>query len=68
VSPPTKCKSCGANIVWIKTAAGKSMPCSEKLLTVITATGSVIRGRESHFASCGQAKDWRKKDAQQGGG
>lgn len=25
-----KCKSCGAEIVWIKTTAGKNMPCDAK--------------------------------------
>lgn len=28
----TTCKTCGAAIVWIKTSAGKSMPCDAKQL------------------------------------
>ncbi len=26
----SRCKSCGAEIIWIKTTAGKSMPCDAK--------------------------------------
>lgn len=26
----SKCKSCGAEIIWIKTAGGKRMPCDAK--------------------------------------
>lgn len=43
---PTSCKSCGAVIFWIKTAAGKSMP----------VTGAGI----SHFADCPNADAHRK--------
>ena len=48
-----RCKSCGAEIVWIKTKLGRSMPCDEKLLPyredpnggdfVITDRGETIR-------------------------
>ncbi len=48
------CKSCGAPIVWVKTPAGKWLPCDEGLLaykqddeaggdTVVTDDGEVIR-------------------------
>lgn len=51
----SKCKSCGAEIIWIKTAAGKSMPCnpqkisfrndwSENGLTLITPDGKIAKG------------------------
>ncbi len=26
----TRCKSCGAEIIWIKTTSGKTMPCNAK--------------------------------------
>ena len=29
-----KCRGCGANILWIKTTSGKSMPCDPQLVTV----------------------------------
>ncbi len=41
------CRSCLAQIAWVTTPAGKRMP-------VDPATD------ESHFASCPQAKNWRK--------
>ena len=47
----TTCKSCGAKIWWAKTGKGKMMP--------INHCGLVEY--ESHFASCKQAKEWRKK-------
>jgi len=28
-----KCRSCGAQIIWIKTKAGKNMPCNAKLVS-----------------------------------
>ncbi len=45
-TPPATCRSCGAVIFWIKTAAGKSMPCD--------ADGT------SHFATCAFAAQHRK--------
>ena len=58
----TKCKSCGAEIEWIKTKAGKSMPVNAKAMTVITEDGEVITNvRLSHFSSCPDANGWRKK-------
>jgi hypothetical protein len=58
---PSKCRSCGAVIYWIKTAAGKNMPVS------IGAPGSAApEEREdglgiSHFADCAFADQHRKK-------
>jgi len=47
-----KCKSCGAEIVWIKTSAGKLMPCDAQQVVywekskakgkIVTANGEVI--------------------------
>lgn len=54
------CKKCGAEIVWITTENGKSMPCDAKILTVITDAGVVVKGRISHFATCKFANDFRK--------
>ena len=44
---PSKCRSCGASIIWGKTAAGKACPFD-------LATG------ESHFKTCPQAVEWSK--------
>lgn len=55
-----RCRSCGARIVWIETAAGKKMPLDEKKATVVLDDGTVVTGRVSHFATCPQAGEWRK--------
>ena len=49
----SKCKSCGASIIWIPTAAGKTMPCDAKpipyredpngSLSLVTKDGRVVR-------------------------
>lgn len=50
----TKCKSCGAFIIWIKTIKGKSMPCNAGKVfyienvngkdIIVTPNGEVVRG------------------------
>lgn len=50
-----KCKSCGADIVWIQTLGGKPMPCDAKpipfvedstgSLNLVTSEGRVIRAK-----------------------
>lgn len=54
---PVKCQSCGAGMVWIKTAAGRAMPLS--VATVETRDG--IKYALAHFADCPQAKKWSKR-------
>ena len=55
----SKCKSCGAEIVWIKMKSGKSMPCNPRgihyreqvhgdegcMLTLVTPDGNVVVGQ-----------------------
>ena len=55
----SKCKSCGAEIVWIKMKSGKSMPCNTRgihyreqvhgdkgcMFTLVTPDGNVVVGR-----------------------
>ena len=55
----SKCKSCGAEIIWIKMKSGKSMPCNprgihyreqvhgdeECMLTLVTHDGNVVVGQ-----------------------
>ena len=36
-----KCKGCGAEIKWIKTMAGKSMPCDAEAVTYWEKVGAV---------------------------
>lgn len=57
MSATTKCRSCGAPIVWIPTPSGKSMPCDAKAiiyhlnptgpLRLVTASGNVVSCEEA---------------------
>lgn len=51
----SKCKSCGAEIIWIPTIGGKSMPCDKKpipyredpsgSMQIVTKDGRVVRAK-----------------------
>lgn len=64
----TKCKSCGADIIFIK-MNGKPHPVNAKPKKVFVnlnkgwaaACWVFDNGYESHFSSCPQAKQWRSK-------
>lgn len=81
-----KCKSCGAEIIWITMKSGKKMPCDAKPityrtlvpgtkggLTLVTPDGRVASGvfdpgsdqvgYTSHFATCPNAAQHRKREA-----
>lgn len=54
------CRGCGADIVWLKTAEGKSMPVNAE--TVEAGDQQFEHGRHiSHFATCPEAGMFRKK-------
>jgi len=55
-----KCTSCGAEVLWVRMASGKAMPCNPKVLKIVTDAGNVVSGRESHFATCPGAASHRK--------
>lgn len=42
-----RCRSCGAEVLWCRTPAGKKAP--------------IDRQGTSHFATCPQADQWRKR-------
>jgi len=46
-APSSRCKSCKAEVWWIRTFNGRMMP--------------VNRDGTSHFANCPQANQWREK-------
>lgn len=50
-----RCRSCGAEIVWGVTEHGAAIPLNPRVLTVVDENGRVVRGRESHFATCPHA-------------
>ena len=57
-----KCNGCGAEIKFIKTKAGKMMPVDNKPQTFIDIAGNVKTVYISHFATCPQANQFRKKE------
>jgi hypothetical protein len=50
------CRSCGASIVWTRTATGKPMPLS--VLTIEERNGA--KYALSHFADCPEGREWRR--------
>lgn len=51
-----QCRSCGANIVWAKTAAGKAVPLS---LALVEQRGGQ-RITKTHFVDCPDGRGWKK--------
>ena len=47
-----KCKGCGADITWIKTRLGKSMPVDEKPVPYFRGTGDKIVTEDGDVISC----------------
>lgn len=57
----TRCGSCGALIVWFKTAAGKRMPVNAGTTKPSDAAHQLdLKRHTSHFATCPNANDHRK--------
>ena len=70
----SKCKSCGVEIMWLKTRAGKNIPVDIPKMEIIdgmlhgeSANEAVTTAHEfnpdymvSHFATCPHAKQHRK--------
>jgi len=64
------CRSCGAPVEWAELTSGKRHPFDGAIMPVQTQ-GSIISGRviefvdtditASHFQTCPQAKDWRRR-------
>jgi len=69
-----QCRSCGATIIFVKTAKGKSMPldvqpADDGNIIVVDGVAVYLKGEappnklrwKSHFATCPQAAQHRKK-------
>jgi len=61
----SQCKTCGAEIKWVTTSSGKSMPIDAKpekriVLEDYDRKGSVVDTYTSHFVTCPDAKQHRK--------
>ena len=55
----TRCKSCRAQIIWFRTASGKSMPVNAD--TVEPEDDEYEHGRHiSHFSTCPDQARWRR--------
>lgn len=54
---PVRCRSCGAGMIWVKTAAGRAMPLS--VATIEERDGS--RFALAHFSDCPESKVWSGK-------
>jgi len=61
----SQCKTCKAEIIWIKTPAGKSDLVDAKPQQVWVMEGrtswKLVNGYTSHFATCPQASQHRRK-------
>jgi hypothetical protein len=53
--------ACGRPIVWAK-LAGRVHPCDPPMLAIIDGDGKIHRGRQSHYATCPNADDFRRPD------
>ncbi len=55
------CKGCGAQINWLKTQKGKNTPIDVQETTIyVTGTQTMIKGHQPHWATCPNAKDFKK--------
>lgn len=70
MAEPSKCRSCGAEIVWALTANGKRAPFDAKPITTTPLkpidsheylAGVSVRGYVSHFVTCPQSRSWSGK-------
>lgn len=56
------CRSCGDDIVWFRTASGKSMPVNAETVDLGDDSDHLELPRHvSHFSTCKHASNWRKK-------
>jgi len=65
-----KCKGCGSDIEWVKMRTGGMMPIDPKPLKVVVVRrelhsdeppGSLITAYTPHWATCPDAKSFKKK-------
>jgi hypothetical protein len=62
LNPIAMCASCGAEIRWTRTRAGKKMPVDAVTIGAGEFEYDPTK-HTSHFATCPHASDWRKKKA-----
>jgi len=69
--PVSRCRSCGAQIIWVKMRGGKSMPVNPERVRIVLANndhtdGTVITGHLPHWATCPNADQHRKNKHRRG--
>jgi len=61
----SRCKSCGAPVLYVPTVLGKLMPldADEVVMWQVGSDGTVrpVHVHRSHFATCPQGNQWRKR-------
>ena len=57
----SRCRSCGEEIVWMKTDAGKNIPVDAESVADKEATIFDQDQMIAHFATCNYPNLWRKK-------
>lgn len=62
------CSTCGANIKWATTPAGKKMPMDLGTTTARLENGEWVKVHITHFITCPDAKQHRKTEEPQGSG
>jgi len=60
----TQCKSCGAEIVWMKTQRGKNIPVDAETIDDKGAEVFDPDTMTTHFETCPDAYKWRKKKSE----
>ena len=57
----SKCRSCGEEIIWLKTDGGRNIPADADTVDDKGATIFDPEQMISHFATCPDANKWRTK-------
>lgn len=55
------CRSCGKEIVFLKTKKGKSIPVNAETIQGKETMFDVAKGHVPHFSDCPEAGKWRKE-------
>ncbi len=62
----SKCKSCGSELIWVKSDQGKSIPFDARqtvlLVPDLNGNNVLTKGHVCHFVTCPHADQFRKKE------
>lgn len=57
---PSQCRSCGYQILWMKSSTGKNVPVNAETVELGDDLHFDHKRHVSHFATCKDANGWRK--------